>query len=106
VGATFTYVVTVNPEPVGVATPATATICSKGTAATTFSTSNSLAGTTYAWTVSQTGGAVTGATAGSGASISQVLTNVSGTAGVVTYTVTPTSALRLCGCNVHLYSYS
>jgi hypothetical protein len=97
VGATFTYIVTVNPEPVGVATPATATICSKGTAATAFSTSNSLAGTTYAWTVSQTGGAVTGATAGSGASISQVLTNVSGTAGVVTYTVTPTSALGCVG---------
>jgi hypothetical protein len=103
VGATFTYVVTVNSQPVGQATPAANTICSGGTAATSFSTTNGMnAGTTYAWTVSQTGGTITGATAGTGSSISQVLTNTSNTAGVVTYTVTPTSAL---GCTGSTFTY-
>lgn len=45
-------------------------------------------GTSFTWTVVQSG--VTGATSGSGTSISQLLTNDGFTAGTATYTITPT----------------
>ncbi|HOI00956.1 MAG TPA: choice-of-anchor J domain-containing protein, partial [Bacteroidales bacterium] len=51
VGAPFTAVVNVRPEPLGIATPANQTVCSDVLITTiVLSTSNNLAGTTYAWT--------------------------------------------------------
>lgn len=86
-GATGTATITVKPVPALTVTPASQTICSG--AATSLSNSDNLSGTTYAWTVAQSG--ASGATAGSGASIAQTLTNSGNTAGTVTYTVTPTN---------------
>ena len=87
-GTPITVTITVNPTPVATATPSTQTICSGSTASTTL-TSN-VAGSTFSWTVTQVG--ASGATAGAGASISQVL-NATGTApGTVTYTITPSAS--------------
>jgi hypothetical protein len=77
--------------PTGSATPSSQTICSGNT--TNILLSSSTVGTTYSWTVVQSG--VTGASASSGNTISQVLTNTSLTNGTATYTITPTAA----GCN-------
>lgn len=87
-GTPITVTITVNPKPVATATPSSQTICS-GTASSIALTSN-VAGTTFSWTVSMSG--VTGATAGSGSSIAQVLTTTGTTAGSATYTITPTAA--------------
>lgn len=79
--ATFT----VNAQPVATANPTTATICS-GTA-----TNIALSGaTSYSWTVSSNPN-ITGASAGSGATINQTLTNTSATQQLVTFTVTPSN---------------
>ncbi|KGO92458.1 hypothetical protein Q767_15635 [Flavobacterium enshiense DK69] len=79
--------ITINPQPNVVATPASRTICSGS--ATGIVLSSAVAGTTYAWTVVQTG--VTGATNGTGGSISQVLTTTGLTAGTAVYTIIPTA---------------
>ncbi|WDF64546.1 PKD-like domain-containing protein [Flavobacterium sp. KACC 22763] len=72
-----------------IATPPSRTIESGQT--TNISLSPATQGTTltYSWTVQQNG--VSGATAGSGNSINQTLTNTSGSSGTVTYTITPKS---------------
>ena len=49
-----------------------------------------LSGTTYTWTIT-TNTNITGASAGTGSQISQVLTNSSATIQTIIYTVTPTS---------------
>jgi gliding motility-associated-like protein len=86
-GSPVTVTITVNPLPVVTATPATQTICNGGVTGINF-TSN-LGATTFNWTVTQTN--VTGAAAGSGTSIAQVLNLVTSTiAGSAVYSVTPT----------------
>jgi hypothetical protein len=83
-GSFWPVTITVNSLPVATATPGSQTICSGSN--TSISLSSSIAGTTYSWTAAPSG--VTGASAGSGSLISQVLTSASG--GTVNYTITPT----------------
>ncbi|MBK8350146.1 MAG: hypothetical protein IPL21_00135 [Saprospirales bacterium] len=78
--------VLVKPVPVGNANPAFSEICSVD--ATNVVLNSSLDSTTYAWTVVANG--VLGASAGSGAAISQTLTNPTQQTIQVIYTVTPT----------------
>ncbi|MFY9311210.1 MAG: PKD-like domain-containing protein, partial [Bacteroidia bacterium] len=89
----FTITVTVNPVP-QMTSASTATICSGAT------TNISLAASTassFAWTVGAITGGITGASASSGATISQALTNPTNTTvGTVQYIVTPTSTGGSC----------
>lgn len=86
VGLPINVVVTVNPTPIAVATPALQTLCSNGT--TAIGLSSTAAATTYTWTSAVTPpGSVTGASAGTGNLISQVLLNATAGSGVVTYTI-------------------
>lgn len=85
-GTPANYTITVNPIPNVSATPNPEIICSGGTTSITLSTS--IPGTTYNWTVSSSG-SVTGASAGSGNTIRQTLTNSSAATQTVTYIVTP-----------------
>ena len=97
VGNTFTATVIVRSEPVGVATPATQTVCSDAAITTiVLSTSNGMAGTTYAWTRDNTVN-VTGLAAAGTGDISGTPNNVTGTDQTVTYTITPTSAAGCVG---------
>ena len=86
VGTPITVTITVNPMPTVIASPAAQTICSGNT--TSISLSSPIAGTTFAWTVFQNN--VTGATAGTGANIAQILTASVSTPGTVSYIITPT----------------
>lgn len=86
-GTPTSVVVTVNPRPVATATPSSQTFCTGGT--TAINLTSNVTGTTFSWTVVQSG--VTGASAGSGSSITQTLTTTGGTAGTATYTITPTA---------------
>ncbi|CAG0993142.1 Xyloglucanase Xgh74A [Flavobacteriales bacterium] len=79
--------ITVNPIPVATATPNSQTFCSGGT--TNIALTSNVGGTTFAWTVTQSG--VSGASNGSGSTISQTLTATGGTNGTATYTITPTA---------------
>ncbi|MES2285611.1 MAG: PKD-like domain-containing protein [Bacteroidota bacterium] len=88
VGSPITVTITVNPRPVATATPTTQTFCSGGT--TFIALSSNMGSTTYAWTVVQTG--VSGAAAGSGATIVQTLINTGVVAGTAVYTITPTTS--------------
>ncbi|WP_170154522.1 HYR domain-containing protein [Mangrovibacterium diazotrophicum] len=80
--------VVVNPLPVAVASPLSQAICS-GEFNNPISLSSGTAGTSFTWTVAQTN--VTGATAGSGNSISQALSTTGTSTGTVVYTITPTA---------------
>jgi hypothetical protein len=73
--------------PVVIANPVSQTISSGET--TSISLSSNLTETTFSWTVVEEG--VTGASAGSGASITQTLTVTSLAEGSATYTITPTA---------------
>lgn len=84
---TSSRVITVNPSPVATATPGSQTICTNQ--ATSIALSSSAGGTTYSWTVVQSG--VTGASNGTGSSITQTLTATGATSGTATYTITPTA---------------
>ena len=84
--ACVSVLVTVNPVPFAIATPASPTICSGDT--TNIALSSFTPGTTFTWTVVQNG--VTGASAGSGALIAQTLT-ATGTSGTAVYSITPTA---------------
>lgn len=88
VGAPLDVVVTVNPIPTAIATPASQTICSGDV--TAIALSSTPAGVTFDWTVSQIG--TIGATAGSGNVIAQTIDATSTNSGSVTYTITPTFA--------------
>ncbi len=77
--------ITVFPNPVVTATPSSQTICSGTSPA--IALSGVVPGTMFDWTVIQAG--VSGASAGSGINISQVLTVTGTTAGTATYTITP-----------------
>ncbi|MBI5219320.1 MAG: hypothetical protein HY958_10360, partial [Bacteroidia bacterium] len=87
-GTPITVIITVKPNPVATATPASQTICSG--AATNIALSSTVSGTTFSWTVSQSAG-ITGASASSGATINQTLSNSGTSAGTATYAVTPTA---------------
>lgn len=86
-GAAIVVTVTVNPTPTATATPASSSICSGAT--TSISLTSNVSGTTFAWTAGQSG--VTGAANGSGATIAQILSTTTTTAGTATYTITPTA---------------
>lgn len=86
-GTPVQAVVTVNPLPNAIATPAAETICSGNT--TGIALSADVTGTTYTWTVAQAG--VSGATPASGNNIAQNLTATTITAGTATYTITPSA---------------
>ena len=88
VGAPFDVIITVNPAPSVVATPASQTICN-GTS-TGIALTSLPAGASFAWTVSQSN--VTGGIAGAGSNINQALSLLSGTTGSATYTITPSSS--------------
>jgi trimeric autotransporter adhesin len=85
VGVPISVAINVNPSPTLLTTPTSQTLCSGLTTGIALS---SIPGTTFAWTVAQNG--VSGASNGSGSSISQTLTSTGTTAGAAAYTITPT----------------
>ncbi|MES2591350.1 MAG: PKD-like domain-containing protein, partial [Bacteroidota bacterium] len=92
-GAATTITVTVNPIPV-VTTASTKTICSGAGSNVSLTAS---AASNFTWTIGTITGGVTGATASSGSTINQTLTNPGSTlAGSVEYLVTPTSTGGIC----------
>jgi gliding motility-associated-like protein len=84
-GLPIIVTVVVTPAPIINATPSTQTICSGNTTAIVLS--SSIVGTIYNWNVVQTN--VTGASAGSGAAIAQILSTVGNNSGEVVYAITP-----------------
>jgi hypothetical protein len=88
-GAPITVIVTVDPLPNAAASPQT--ICSGDISSVGITNPNSVPGTTYTWVVFSNPGGVLGAAAGSGATLSQLLTNPSNTDQIVTYRITPKS---------------
>ncbi len=85
--ATGTAVVIINPAPVITATPSPQTICIGGS--TSITLSSSMGGTNCFWTVVETG--VSGASAGTGPSITQTLNLTGNIPGTAVYTVTSTA---------------
>jgi gliding motility-associated-like protein len=93
VGAATTIAVTVNPLP-AITNSTTSTICSGQTTAIVLTAS---ASSTFSWTLGTNTGTITGATASSGGTIAQTLTNPSNaTSGSIEYVVTPTSTSASC----------
>ncbi|MCG2612593.1 T9SS type B sorting domain-containing protein, partial [Flavobacterium sp. SM15] len=84
-GTPINVIIRVTPKATMTATPASLSICSGGTASVSFS--GSLPGTTFNWNVVQSN--VTGATSGTGNSLSQVLTTIGNNIGQAVYTVVP-----------------
>ncbi len=84
-----TQLITVNPIPNAVATPASQTVCSANTIATIVLT-GAVSGTTYNWTRDNTVAATGIAASGSG-NISGTLTNTTFAPVTVTFTITPTA---------------
>ncbi|MES2593031.1 MAG: PKD-like domain-containing protein [Bacteroidota bacterium] len=82
-------IITVNPTPVVIATPAFQAICSGNTSSVALT--SSLIGTTFAWTVTQT--AALGAFAASDTTIAQLLATTGIAIDTAKYTVTPTLGL-------------
>jgi gliding motility-associated-like protein len=92
-GAPYTIVVTVNPKSI-ITNTAAITICNGTGPNIALAASVS---STFTWTVGLTTGGITGASAGSGNTINQILTNPSNTiAGTVDYIVTPIAATGGC----------
>jgi hypothetical protein len=86
VGSFITVQVTVNPIPNVVANPTSLAICNGGLA--TINLTSAVTAAAFNWTVSGTPG-TGGFTAGTGSTISQILTNSTLAPGTVTYTITP-----------------
>lgn len=90
-GLPFTVDVTVNPKPNGSAIAQT--VCSG--VITNIPLNSTVSGTTFAWTSAiitmPTGGTISGFTSGTTNTIAETLTNNGTSAGVIRYTVTPTS---------------
>lgn len=82
-----TAVLSLSPPPVLTTTPLSQTICS-GNSTTIVLTAN-LSGSSFSWTASCTAGNVTGYAPGTGNIISQDLTNLLNTPGIVSYSITP-----------------
>ena len=94
VGSATNFTVTVNPTPAVTNAVKASSICS-ATASNIGLTSS--AASTFAWTLGTNTGGITGASAGNGATISQILTNpVNTTAGSIIYSVIPTSTVGNC----------
>ncbi|MGI0107561.1 PKD-like domain-containing protein [Salinimicrobium sp. WS361] len=92
-GAPYTITVTVNSKPT-ITTASSATICSETSPNIPLTASTP---STFSWTVGSITGGITGASAGSGSTINQTLTNPSSSsAGTVQYIVTPTAATGNC----------
>ncbi len=92
-GTPFKIVVTVNPAPI-VTNSNTALICSGSAPNITLAASES---SSFSWTIGTITGAISGASAGSGPILNQILINPSNTAiGSVDYIVTPTSTAGSC----------
>ena len=87
VGSSVSETITVNPIPVGVASPSSQIICSGSP--NTITLSSDVTGASFAWTVSQSG--VSGASNGNGSSISQTLSTIGTSLGTAQYTITPTA---------------
>ncbi len=79
------YTITINGAPVVIAVPNATSFCESGTANLTVGLSSNIPGTTFSWTVAQSG--LSGASPGSGNSISHTLTNTGSGAGTATYTI-------------------
>ena len=92
----FTTSTTLSVNPLPNTLASNETICSGTTTSIAITTPNGVAGTTYTWIVQSNPGLVTGATAGSGATIGQTLVNPSNVQQTVTYRITPRSGV---GCN-------
>jgi gliding motility-associated-like protein len=88
--------VTVNPEPQVAA--ASETICSGDSPTLTLTTSPLIAGSTFAWTVKTITGLISGATNGTGATITDILVNNDVNPGSVTYEVRATGSAGVGAC--------
>ena len=88
-GTPVDVVVTVNPTPVVIATPASQTVCQGTPTSIALTTSVTSPTVTYSWTAALTTGTAGGFSSGSGSTIAQTLTNVTSSAATVTYTITP-----------------
>jgi hypothetical protein len=92
-GSATTITVTVHPKPV-VTNSATASVCSEAGLSLALT---STAPCSFTWTIGTITGSITGASAGSGSTISQVLVNPSSSvAGTVQYIVVPASTSGSC----------
>ncbi len=93
VGTATNVTITVNPAP-SLTNSTTPSTCSGTSPALSLTAS---VASSFAWTLGTNTGSITGATATSGTSINQTLTNPSNsTAGSIVYTVTPTATLGSC----------
>ena len=89
-GSTYAVNVTVKPVPTVAASPQS--ICSGSSTSVLITNPNGVSGTTFSWTVVGTTN-VTGAVAGNGSMISQILTSTNGiTPGSATYRIVPSAA--------------
>lgn len=79
--------ITIAPKLVVTATPSSQTLCTGGT--TSIALNSNVSGVSYSWTVVQSG--VTGASNGSGSSISQTLFTIGTSAGTAVYTIIPSA---------------
>jgi uncharacterized protein (TIGR02145 family) len=89
-GATSSVVVTVHPTPLVTTSPASSTICTGTSFSVTLS--SGVSASTFSWTCTPSSANLSGFSPGSGAVISQGLTNSGFTIGTVTYLITPTSS--------------
>ena len=89
-GTPVDYIVFV--EPIPTVDASDQTICSGELSNVIVTNPNGVSGTSFDWVVSNITGAITGASNGSGALISQQLINTSAVSGSVTYTITPTAS--------------
>ncbi|WP_299681368.1 PKD-like domain-containing protein [uncultured Tenacibaculum sp.] len=91
IGNSYTYTVTINPEPFNVS-PSTDIICSDEVLNHDLNGDVNLSGATFSW-IAADNGFVTGetTTVSNTATITDILTNTSGSVQTVVYTVTPTS---------------
>jgi len=92
IGNPYTITVTVNPTPI-ITNSATAVTCS-GTSPNITLTSS--VPSNYAWTIGTITGGITGASAGNGTAINQVLINPNISVGTVQYFIIPTSTTGTC----------
>jgi len=82
-----TATLALSPNPIITTTPLSDTICSSNT--TNIQLTANPPGTTFSWTASCTAGNITGFLPGTGSEITQDLTNLLTTQGVVSYSITP-----------------
>jgi uncharacterized protein (TIGR02145 family) len=90
-GPNYSYIVEVNPVPMLTTNPMHDTICSGVT--TSIHLTSTCAGTTFSWTATNPTGNISGFGNGSGAWITQSLTNLANSTGGVLYTIIPTAGL-------------